>query len=92
MGTIILDHVEIDIEDLFHSTYDRKQIFKFLKDEGYIPNEMVIDDYGTLRLPHEKNIAQDLSYALSVLDKNGWKLTNEETDTILKIAEKYKYF
>ena len=92
MGTIILDHIEIDIEDLFHSTYDRKQIFKFLKDEEYIPNEMVIDDYGTLQLPHEKNIVQDLSYTLSVLDKNGWKLTNEETDTILKIAEKYKYF
>jgi hypothetical protein len=92
MGTIILDHVEIDIEDLFHSTYDRKRIFKFLKDEGYVPDEMVIDDDGTLQLPHEKNIVQNLSYALSVLDKNGWKLTKEETDTILKIAEKYKYF
>jgi hypothetical protein len=92
MNTIILDHIEIDIEDLFHSTYDRKRIFKFLKDEGYVPDEMVIDDDGTLQLPHEKNIVQNLSYALSVLDKNGWKLTNEEIDTILKIAEKYKYF
>lgn len=91
MGTIILDHVEIDIEDLFHSTYDRKRIFKFLKDEGYIPDEMVIDDYGALQLPYKKNNDMDLSYALTVLDKNGWKLTKEESDTILKIADKYKY-
>lgn len=92
MRTVSIDiNVDVDIDDFLSSMgdYDRKYLMETLKEEGYIPENINISNDGSIS--QENNTISDTIFnnsLLSLMDK-GWRLTKEDEETIIKIANKY---
>lgn len=85
--------VDIDIDDFLSelSNRDREYMIKSLQEEGYISDLCIIKDDGTVEPKSTKNSPRpddEFEVALSKLSGNGWKLTKEEEELIIKISQK----
>ena len=85
--------VDIDIDDFLSelSNIDREYMMECLQEEGYISDLCIIKYDGTVEPKAIKNSprpADEFEVALSKLSGNGWKLTKEEEELIIKISQK----
>jgi hypothetical protein len=69
------DEIEVDVDDFLSACSDseKKELVQALKDDGYL-NEGELDN--------------DFNIALRKLVGNSWRLSKEDEETILKIANK----
>lgn len=94
MSTISID---VDIDEIVWAMgkYDRKELFKEMQKEGYIPKECNISNDGELKLPNlweQKKLADsknEFNQALQKLFNNGWRLTNEQEQYIVDLAKQF---
>lgn len=85
--------VDIDIDDFLFdlSNIDREYMMKCLQEEGYISDLCIIKYDGTVEPKSTKNSprpADEFEVALSKLSGNGWKLTKEEEELVIKISQR----
>lgn len=89
--------VDVDIDDVISamSRWDRKEFFKALMDDGYVPKECTITDDGELKLPgpwERRKLAEstdEFNHALQKLFNNGWRVTKEEEDYIINLSKRF---
>lgn len=90
MKSITVD-VDIDIDDIISdmSERDRAYFFRVMQESGYIDESLRITNAGEVELPKLLE-ANDTTFnkAISKLYDNRWKLTTEEEDCIINIANK----
>jgi replication initiation and membrane attachment protein DnaB len=69
------DEIEVDVDDFLSACSDseKKELVQALKDDGYF---------------NEDDLDNDFDIALRKLVGNSWRLTKEDEETILKIANK----
>jgi hypothetical protein len=69
------DEIEVDVDDFLSACSDseKKELVQALKDDGYF---------------NEGDLDNDFDIALRKLVGNSWRLTKEDEETILKIANK----
>lgn len=90
MRSINVD-VDIDIDDIVYnmSKYDRKELFKAMKEDGYISDSCVITEEGEIESSVEVDSTDDFDRALVKLFKNGWKLTKEEEEYVINLSKRF---
>jgi hypothetical protein len=83
-------NIDIDIDDLIFSMsrYDRKELFKALQEDGYIPENLTITNDGGLVISND-NSNDEFNIALKKLHNNGWKLTSEEENYIINLSKRF---
>lgn len=91
MPTITID---VDIDDILFSLgrRDRRNLLIGLQDDGYIPNELKINDEGEVELNtplSRHSSSDDFNFALQKLFNNGWKLTSEEEQYVINLSKKF---
>ncbi len=91
INTVVDVDVDVDLDELFSTKKGRKEIFEYLIDEGYVPENSIITKEGHLEYPGIKDGYDDIDRALAILSNHSWKLTKEESDIIENISNKYKY-
>ena len=69
------DEIEVDVDDFLSACSDseKKELVQALKDDGYF---------------NEDDLDNDFDIALRKLVGNSWRLSKEDEETILKIANK----
>ena len=69
------DEIEVDIDDFLSACSDSeiKELVQALKDDGYLD---------------EGDLDNDFDIAIRKLSGNSWRLSKEDEETILKIANK----
>jgi len=69
------DEIEVDVDDFLSACSDseKKELVQALKDDGYL---------------NEGDLDNDFDIALRKLVGNSWRLSKEDEETILKIANK----
>ena len=75
--------IEIDIDDILYdmSDYEKQELADELYDDGFVPKQM-----GGV---HPDDVPTDgFDKEVSKLIGNGWKLTKEDEETILRITNK----
>lgn len=92
-STSVVVNVDIDIDDFLYelSNRDREYMMRCLQEEGYISDLCIIKDDGTVEPKSMKKCPSpndEFEVALSKLSGNGWKLTKEEEEDILKISQR----
>jgi len=90
MRSISID-VDIDIDDIVYnmSKYDRKELFKAMKEDGYISDSCVITEEGEVESSIGIDSRDDFDKALVKLFGNGWKLTKEEEEYVIELAKRF---
>ena len=75
--------IEIDIDDLIFglARYEKQELADALYEDGYVPKQM-----GGVH-PDDVYVSE-FDAQVSKLIGNAWKLTKEDEETILKIANK----
>lgn len=89
--------VDVDIDDIIYDLgrWDRKQFFEAMQDNGYISEHCVITDEGVVQVPahvERKALAEsqdEFNQALNKLWNNGWRVTKEEEEYIIKVSKKF---
>ena len=89
--------VDVDFDDILSSMsrYDRRQFFQAMQDDGYISKLCVITNDGEVHASNHmerKALAEsndEFNQALQKLWNNGWKLTKEEEDYIIKVSKRF---
>jgi hypothetical protein len=84
-------NIDIDIDDIVHSmgSYDRKELFRALQQDGYIPENITITNDGSIELSKLYKSDDDFNVALKKLYNNGWKLTLEEENYIINLSKRF---
>ena len=69
------DEIEVDVDDFLSACSDSeiKELIQALKDDGYLD---------------EGELDNDFDIAIRKLSGNSWRLSKEDEETILKIANK----
>jgi hypothetical protein len=76
-------------------SYDRKEFFKAMQDEGYISESCVVTKDGEVKAAShiERNaIAEsndDFNRALQILFGKGWLLTKEQEEYIINLSKRF---
>lgn len=75
--------IDIDIDDIVYSlsSWEKQELADELYDDGYIPKQM-----GKIH-PDDEYISS-FDEQVGKLIGNGWKLSKEDEETILKITKK----
>ncbi len=89
--------IDVDIDDIIWGmgTYDRKEFFKSMQDEGYISKSCVVTKDGEVKAPGhiERNALaeskDEFNQALQKLFSNGWKLTLEQEQYIINLSKRF---
>ena len=73
--------IDIDIDDILWgmSDYEKQELVDDLYEDGYVAKKDIQNTDGDL---------DEFDSAVSKLLGNGWKLTKEDEETILRIANK----
>jgi hypothetical protein len=87
--------IDVDIDDIIWamSSYDRRELFNHMQDRGYISKLCIITKEGEVKAPaHIERNALDESQsefnqALHKLFGNGWRLTREQEEYIIKLSK-----
>lgn len=74
--------IDIDIDDILYSmsSYEKQELANELYDDGYCPKQ--------LGEHPEDRIESDFDREVSKLIGNSWRLSKEDEETILRIANK----
>jgi len=85
--------VDIDIDDFLSelSNRDREYMMESLQEDGYISDLCIIKYDGTVEPKSTKNSPSpndEFEVALIKLSGNGWKLTKEEEELVIKISQR----
>jgi hypothetical protein len=89
--------IDVDIDDVIWGmgTYDRKEFFKRMQEEGYISKSCVITKEGEVKAAShvERNALaeskDEFNLALQKLFGNGWRVTKEEEEYIIKLSKRF---
>lgn len=83
--------IDVDIDDIVYcmSKYSRKELFKAMKEEGYISDSCVITEEGEIESSIGIDSRDDFDRALMKLSGNGWKLTKEEEEYVIQLAKRF---
>jgi hypothetical protein len=89
--------IEVDIDDIIWGmgSYDRKEFFKSMQDEGYISKSCIITKDGEVKAAGhiERNkIAEsndDFNKALQILFGKSWLLTKEQEEYIINLSKRF---
>lgn len=75
--------IDIDIDDILYSmsSYEKQELADELYDDGFVPKQMG----GT---HPDDRIENDFDREVSKLIGNSWRLSKEDEETILRIANK----
>lgn len=97
MSTISVD-VDVEVVDILDgmSTYDRRRFLEEMKECGYISGLCVITNDGRVQASdraeqkalYESN--NEFNRALQNLYGNGWRLTREEEEFVIRISKKFE--
>ena len=86
--------IDVDLDDIISSLdrFDRKEMMKAFQEDGYIPKECKICSDGSIEMPSvgRTSLSQDdFNKALQKLFDNGWKLSLEEENYIIKLGNRF---
>ena len=86
-------NVDVDIDDIISdmSRQDRRLFFEAMQENGYIDEDLKVTTDGGVTLPGKEStnfLSGDFDIAVGKLIGNSWKLTREDEEIILKIANK----
>jgi hypothetical protein len=89
--------IDVDIVDIIWgmSSYDRREFFKAMQDEGYISESCVITKDGEVKAPGhiERNAlaesTDEFNLALQKLFGNGWRVTKEQEEYIINLSKQF---
>jgi hypothetical protein len=89
--------IDVDIDDIIWGmgSYDRREFFKSMQDEGYISKSCIITKDGEVKAAGhiERNkIAEsndDFNKALQTLFGKSWLLTKEQEEYIINLSKRF---
>lgn len=89
--------INIDVDDIINemSRFDRKYLFTEMQKDGYISKDLVITDDGEVELPTklsrdmEGEDVNPFNIAVSKMYGNSWRMSKEDEEAIIQIANKY---
>lgn len=89
--------VDVDIDDIIWGmgSYDRREFFQSMQDEGYISKSCVITREGEVKAAAhvERNAlaesSDDFNLALQKLFGKGWLLTKEQEEYIINLSKRF---
>ena len=85
--------VDIDMDDIISdmSRQDRRYFFEAMQESGYIDDTLTITADGEVTLSSKQStnsLSENFDKSVSKLIGNSWRLSKEDEETILKIANK----
>lgn len=91
--------VDVEVDDIIDSmsNYDRRRFLEEMKEAGYISGLCVITNDGRVQASNrtEQNAlyesTNEFNRALQNLYGNGWRLSKEEEEYIIKISERFRH-
>ena len=89
--------IDVDIEDIIWgmSSYDRRKFFEYMQDDGHISKQCTVTKEGNVvASAHAERDAliestDEFNHALQKLFNNGWRLTKEEEEFIIKLSKRF---
>jgi hypothetical protein len=89
--------IDVDIDDIIWGmgSYDRREFFKAMQDEGYISKSCVITKDGEVKAAShiERNAlaesTDEFNLALQKLFGNGWRMTKEQEEYIINLSKRF---
>ena len=89
--------IDVDIDDIIWGmgSYDRREFFKSMQDEGYISKSCIITKDGEVKAAGhiERNklaeSTSEFNNALQTLFGKGWLLTKEQEEYIINLSKRF---
>jgi hypothetical protein len=89
--------IDVDIVDIIWgmSSYDRKEFFTCMQEEGYISKSCIITKDGEIKAANnveQRVLAEskdEFNLALQKLFGNGWRVTKEQEEYIINLSKRF---
>jgi hypothetical protein len=89
--------IDVDIDDIIWGmgSYDRREFFKSMQDEGYISKSCIITKDGEVKAAGhiERNklaeSTNEFNHALRTLFGKSWLLTKEQEQYVIELAKRF---